>query len=237
MTKVSTALPALFLCAAALHGATNGLVGRWEGAVRTPARDVPLVIDLASDNSGAWQGSAISPGYGVKGAPLANLKVTESGVSFTIKGGLGDPELQGHLTADGKLAGEYRQAGNTAPFSLEKSGPAQVELPRASTTVRKELAGAWHGEFELMGNTRRAQLDFANGERGGATAKFVVTGKRENVIPVSLVTDEGGIVTVESREFGITLELRLDGTSSELKGLFLQGPLELPLTLRRGGAR
>lgn len=237
MTKLSTALLAPFLWAAALHGATDGLAGRWEGVVRAPAREVPLVIDLAPDKAGVWQGSAISPGYGMKGAPLANLKVAESGVSFTIKGGLGDPELQGHLTPDGKLAGEYRQAGNTATFSLEKSGPPQVELPRPSTAVRRELVGAWQGEYEFLGDKRRALLNLANGERGAATATFVVIGKQENKIPVSLVTDEGGIVTVESQEYGITLELRPGDTASELKGMFLQGPIELPMTLRRGGAQ
>ena len=237
MIDRATHLLAPFLCAAALWGAAGAPAGRWEGTVKLPARDVPLVIDLAPDAAGVWRGSATSPGYGVKGAPLDKLSVTGNEVTFTIRGGLGGPEFRGQLTADGTLAGEYKQAGNAAPFSLHRTGDAQVELPRTSTAVRAEAVGSWQGEFELMGYKRRALLELADREKGGATAKFMVIGRRENQIPVSLVTDEGGYITVESREFGITLELRLDAGSGELTGTFTQGPFDAPVTLRRGGVR
>lgn len=226
-----------FLSAVMLCGASS-VAGRWQGAAQLPAREVPLVIDLAPDEAGVWRGSATSPGYGVKGAPLDKLTVTGGGeVTFTILGGLGGPELRGQLTASGTLAGEYKLAGNTAPFSLRRTGSAHVELPRMSTPVRQDAVGSWQGEFELMGYRRHALLELANTTEGPATAKFVVTGKRENHIAVTLVTDEGGYITVESRDFQIVLELRLEAGGGECRGTFAQGPFEAPVTLRRGAVR
>jgi hypothetical protein len=48
-----------------------------------------LIVDLAQDNSGAWAGSIIMPGLGVKGAALTEIALKDSELLFAIKRALG----------------------------------------------------------------------------------------------------------------------------------------------------
>ena len=233
MTLPCSWLPALLLCAAGVGASAEPLAGRWEGAARVPSRDIPLVIDIAPDDAGQWRGSATVPGFGVKGAPLTGIKVTAGTLAFAINGAMGQPEITAHLSGDGTLEGEFRQGGNTAPLSLHKAGDAQVELPRTSTAVRKELEGSWVGEYELSGYKRQVLLDLANQPGKPAEARLTIIGKRENKVPVSLLIDEGAFLSLSSQEFQLSFELRYNPASNELTGDFAQGPFEAPVTLHR----
>jgi len=159
-------------------------------------------------------------------------------LDFAIKGALGNErsgraELKAHLTADGHLAGDFKQGGNSAPFVLTKTGPAQVDLPLRSTAIAKELEGEWKGDYEMLGYARHATMKFASRGSEGITLEFTIVGKKVNNVPVSLVTQDGDFVTVKSEEFGITFEGRLSKEAGEIKGTLSQGPMEAPLILRR----
>ena len=220
----------LLFSAALLCQATEPAAARWEGAVQIPGTELRFVIDLAQASDGQWTGSAIVPGFGIKGAPLADITVKESDVSFTIKGALGDPKFKGRLTANSTMTGDYQQGGNTAPFTLQKAGPPQVEAPRHSTPIRQELEGTWQGEMDFMG-TVKVQLDLANQPGGNATAKFTFKRTKERPLPLNLVTDEGGILTVQATDMGITYEGKLRKEANEIYGTFQQGPIEVSLVL------
>jgi len=210
--------------------AEDAISGRWEGTARIPDDDMTVVVDLAQEN-GAWVGSIIIPGLGVKGTPLTDIKVEASDVKFTVKGPLGiQMNLRLLPPPDNKLAGNFEQAGNRAPVTLQKTGPPQVEYPLRSTPVAKELEGEWKGDYEMLGYTRHVSIKFAN-HPDGATADFVVVGRKHNVLPVDLVTQEGDLVTVDSHEMGFSFEGRLrDG---KLTGAVQQGAIETPLVLMR----
>jgi hypothetical protein len=221
----------ILFSAALLCQASEPVAARWEGTVRIPGRELRVVIDLAQNSQGQWMGSAIVLGFGIKGAPLTEIAVAESIVAFTIKGALGEPKFKGQLTANNTLAGDFQQGGNSAPFTLQKAGPPQVDLPRRSTPIRKELEGTWQGEMNFMG-TVKVRLDLANQPGGNATAKFTLRRTRDNPLPLDLVTDEGGILTLKSTDTGITYEGRFRQEANEITGTFQQGPLELSLVLR-----
>src|SRR6185436_14088707 len=136
----------IFFAAAALGQAAENPSGRWEGSAQIPGGELKLIVDLADEAGKGWIGSIIVPGCGVKGAPLVDLQVRSSDMAFAIKGALGNEragqaEIKAHLTADGHLSGDFKQGGNNAPFVLEKTGPAQVELPPKNTAIGKELEG------------------------------------------------------------------------------------------------
>jgi hypothetical protein len=212
--------------------------GRWEGVAQIPGHELKLVVDLSDEDGKGWVGSIIVPGFGVKGAPLVDLHVRGGDFAFAIKGALGNPragraEMKAHLTADGHLAGDFTQGGNSAPFVLEKSGPPQVDLPPQNTPVSKELEGEWKGDYEMMGYTRHATMKFSNRGTEGAALEFVIVGKKINNVPVSLITQDDDFLTVKSDEFGITFEGRFNKETGEIKGTLSQGPLEAPLLLRR----
>ncbi len=232
-------LVAFFILSSTLVGAAaDNVAGRWEGSIKIPGREFALIVDLDQPVGKNWNGSIIIPGLGVKGAPLSEITANDSGISFAIKGALasersGPAKFQGHLAGAGQLAGDFQQAGNTAPFTLQKTGPPQVELPRRSTPISQHLEGEWKGDYEMNGYPRHVTLTLSNHSSGGASAQLVVVGKRTTNAPIDLVTDENGLLTIESREVGITYEGRLRKETGELKGTFTLGPFELPLVLRR----
>jgi hypothetical protein len=218
----------LIVAAALACRAEDVISGRWEGTARVPDDELTVVVDLAQEN-GVWVGSIIIPGLGLKGAPLTEIKVQPLDVNFAVKGALGI-ELNLHLVSNNKLAGNFEQAGNRAPATLSKTGPPQVEYPPRNTPVTKELEGEWKGDYEMLGYTRHVSIKFAN-HPDGATADFVIVGRKHNVLPVDLVTEEGDLVTVDSHEMGFSFEGRLrDG---KLTGAIRQAAMETPLVLTR----
>jgi hypothetical protein len=227
-------LAAIFFASAVLCQAAESAAGRWEGSAQIPGGELKLIVDLSEESGKGWIGSIIVPGFGVKGAPLGNIALKDSEFAFAIKDAFGgQAKFKAHLSADGHLAGDFMQGGNTAPFVLEKTGPPQVELPPRSTAVSKELEGEWKGEYELNGYARHVTMKFANRGPDGAGVEFVIVGKKTNNVPVSLVTQEGDFLSIKSEEFGITYEGRFRKEAAEIKGVFTQGPFELPLVMRR----
>ena len=218
----------LIVAVALTSRAEDVISGRWEGTAQIPDNELSVVIDLAQEN-GAWVGSIIIPGLGIKGVSLNDISVQPPDVNFAVKGGPGI-ELKLRLDANNKLAGNLEQAGNRAPATLQKTGPPQVEYPPRNTPVAKELEGEWKGDYEMLGNTRHVSIKFAN-HPDGATADFVIVGRKHNVLPVDLVTQESDLVTVDSHEMGFSFEGRLrDG---KLTGAIHQGAIETPLVLVR----
>ena len=218
----------LIVAVALTSPAEDVISGRWEGTAQIPDNELSVVIDLAQEN-GAWVGSIIIPGLGIKGVSLNDIRVQPPDVNFAVKGGPGI-ELKLRLDANNKLAGNLEQAGNRAPATLQKTGPPQVEYPPRNTPVAKELEGEWKGDYEMLGNTRHVSIKFAN-HPDGAAADFVVVGRKHNVLPVDLVTQESDLVTVDSHEMGFSFEGRLrDG---KLTGAIHQGAIETPLVLVR----
>jgi hypothetical protein len=212
--------------------ASEPVSARWEGFVQIPGRELTIVIDLAQDGRGQWIGSAIAPGFGVKGAPLKDIVAKDSDVMFTVKGALGEPKLTGRLGGHDLLTGDYQQAGNTAPFTLQKAGPPQVDPPRESTGIRKELEGEWQGEMTFVGNPLRVRLKLENHADGKATGQMVFIGKRETTLAVDLVTQDADLLTLELLEPGMTFDGRFYKAANEITGTFQQGPFDAPLILR-----
>jgi hypothetical protein len=222
----------LIVAAALPCRAEDVISGRWEGTARIPDDELTVVVDLAQDN-GAWAGSIIIPGLGVKGAPLTDIKVQSPDVNFAVKGVLGI-QLKLRLDANNKLAGDFEQAGNRAPATLQRTGPSQVEYPPRNTPVAKELEGEWKGDYEMLGYTRHVSIKFTN-HPDGATADFVIVGRKHNVLPVNLVTQEGDLVTVDSHGMGFSFEGRLK--NGKLTGAVRQAAMETPLVLERAKSR
>lgn len=203
------------------------LAGRWEGTIQVPGMELPFVLDLAVDASNRWTGSATFPSRGVKGALLTDLVAGDGKVSFGLKA-MGEPKVAARLQPDGTLAGEFVQGGNRAPFVLHSVGEAQVEAPRPQMAVGAALEGDWEGEFRLNDRPLKAFLKLE-----AKTAKFKVVGRREFEIPIESLTEEAGFLTADSPSTGIRVELRFDGASKELRGVFRQGPMDTPLVLRK----
>lgn len=210
--------------------------GRWEGSIQIPDREQKVIVDLAQNGKGAWIGSVTMPGLSVKGAALTDIALKDSELTFGIKSALnvqrvGPINFKAHLAPNDTLMGDFVEGGNTAPFTLKKTGPAQVEVPPQSTEVSKEIEGEWKGEYEMTGYPRHVTLKLLN-HPDGASADFVIVGKKINNLPVDLVTQEGDLLTIDSHETGVSYEGRWQKQSGEIKGTLFQGAVETPLVLR-----
>ncbi len=223
----------LILAAVASSRAAEPAAARWEGTVQIPGDGMKLVVDLDRGADGHWVGSAIVPGFGVKGAPLTGITVDSTNVAFTIKGALGEPTLKGRITPAGTLTGEFQQAGNSAPFTLENSGAPQVEPPRTSTVISKELEGEWQGAMEVLGNQVQVRLKLTSQPSGPAKAEFRLIGRRDTTLPFELVIQDGDSITIESESTGLIYEGMFNKAGRTIDGTFRQGPLESTLVLRR----
>ena len=78
----------IFFASVLACAAAQDLAGRWEGSIQIPGREFDLIVDLTQADGKNWIGSIIIPGLDVKGAPLAQLSIEDSEVSFAIKGAL-----------------------------------------------------------------------------------------------------------------------------------------------------
>jgi hypothetical protein len=227
---------ALVVLSAADANAAPSAAGRWQGVVQIPGLPLHATIDLDQDKSGAWTGSIVVPELAMKNVALTDITPRDGALTFAIKGALAGPQeppatLDGRLEGTDVMSGTFTQAGNHAPFALRRTGAAQVDLPPRSTPVAKEMEGKWVGEYELMGYPRHVTVTFANHGADPATVEWVIVGKKVNNLPVDLVQRDGDFVRSESHEIGINFEGRLRG--GELDGTYEQGPVELPLVLKR----
>jgi hypothetical protein len=230
---------ALLLCLPVLATAAGQAPeGRWEGSVTIPGRELPIVVDLAPDSKGAWAGSITIPGLNIQGAQLAKIGSQGGELSFEIAAlletpGHGPALFDARLDSSGAMKGEMHQGGNVAPFSLRRTGPAQVDMALRSTPVGKPLEDRWVGEFELNGYPRHVTMTLENHADAAATATLVIVGKQTTNVPVSLVVEEGRFLRVESQATRFTFEGRLEPEKDEIKGVFELGAFELPVVLRR----
>jgi hypothetical protein len=214
---------------------TASLSARWEGSIEIPGDAIRCVIDLAQDAQGKWIGSATMPGFGIQGVPLAEIKVKDSAVEFTIPGAFRGSKFKGQLTPAGALTGTFQQAGNSASVKLTQAGAAQVEpSERASPPIDPNALGEWQGECDFMGGKLQVRLTLATEMSNGVAntaAKMTLKKTRETVLTEVTVSQEAQWLVVRSRPYGVTLEGRFKKDAKEIAGTIELGNLETPLVL------
>lgn len=218
--------------------AQDSPAGRWQGRAEIPGAPLTMVIDLAPDATkpGAWIGSVILPGRGVKGAPLAQIEVRGNELRFTLAQATPPynepvPEVRLARYGNSRLLGELRQGALTAPLELTRSGSAQVDRPVPATALSSALLGTWVGRYELGGVPREVTLTLANNARGLGGGELLIVGKRRSQLAIDHVVQGREYVTLSAQAAALRIEGRhADGT---IDGRLVQGPFEATLVLRR----
>ena len=211
------------------------IFGRWEGTVQIPGRPFTLIIDLLSDQTGKWAGSAIVPGFNVKGAPLTDLAVKDTDIAFFIRGVLGNPSVKG-LLVDGAIQAEFAEGGNRAPVLLHRIGDAQVDLPPKSTPLRHELEGLWTGSLVYASHEFRVKLTLKNGG-SCASATLVLTREKDFPLTIGLVQEDGSTLTIQTDDGQESVDAKFDTAKGEIRGAMQIGGAEVPLLLHKEVAK
>jgi hypothetical protein len=209
-----------------------GAAGHWKGAIQTPGQELQVEVDLAAREPGAWVGTITIPAQNVRAFPLSSIEAKGEAVSFSMKGMPGDPLFKGRLSEDGAtLAGDFTQGGARLPFQLKRTGEAVIAEPPRSTSITKDLEGAWEGSLNAGGTVLRLRLNLKNRAEGGATGSLVSVDQGGAEIPITTITQAASTLKLELPSIGASYsgELR-DG---RLLGDWTQGPSTLPLAFTR----
>jgi hypothetical protein len=230
LRTLTTLAAALTLAVAGLAQAQTPASGHWEGTIAAPGKEISVIIDLKADG-GKWQGTVASPGEKLKGLPLSNVTVAGEAVAFSIPGP-GEPSFKGTVSKDGKtLSGDFTQGGGSVPFTLTRTGDAQIDPLPKSTPITADLEGAWAGALEIKDMTLRLRVEFSTAADGTGTGTLISVDQGNTTIPVAAVVQKGAAVRFLTPSVGGSFEGTLkDG---ELSGTWSQGAGSVPLVLKR----
>jgi hypothetical protein len=206
--------------------------GHWEGSITMPFGELRFELDLAPDGQGKWSGTLGVPDQKLKGFPLSSVTIDGTTVTFAARGGQGGT-FHGTLSADGRsMAGTASSAEGQAPFTLERTGAANLVAPPKSATISQELEGTWQGTLDVRGGMR-VILRMANQPDGSSIGTLVSVDEGDLEIPVAIV-EKGDDVQLSSPMTGSSYAGTINESRNELTGTYTtsQG-VALPLTLKR----
>jgi hypothetical protein len=228
-----TSLAAALLLVSAPFARAQALAdpsGHWKGSVQIPGREIVFMVDLVRNDKGEFVGTTGLPAENINGLPLRSVTVAGTSVSFDARR---DQPFKGELSADGKsISGETTLSGYVLPFSMIRTGDAEIVLPAKSEPIGKELEGAWDGTLDANGTTMRFVLKLANQPDGTSTASLVSLDEGELQVPL-VVTQKGSSVALANNIIKSSFAGILNPERTELAGTFTQGPATLPMVFRR----
>jgi hypothetical protein len=209
--------------------AATGPAGHWEGKIQIPDREMSFAVDLAQNATGSWIGSVSIHGADL---PLADITVKEAAVRFTASLP-GSTTFEGTLSADAAaLSGTVGNADGAVPFTLARTGAADVKLPRSSSRLSKAFEGDWEGTADRDGKRMRIALKLSAAPDGTARATLISIDKGNLEIPVTTVIVENTRLELEARAIGGTYRGTL-APSGEIAGEWIEASVRIPLTFRR----
>lgn len=230
-------LTSWFLGAISLQAQTStDPSGHWDGTIHAPNLDVVIGIDLATNANGQFTGTFAQPADGVKGLPLSEIAVKGPSIRLLLKpGGSGGGTFNGTISADRKtISGDFIMAdgGYAVPFSLTRTGEANIAPAPKSPPIAKELEGSWNGVLDAGGRQMRVLVTMANHPDGTAMGTIVSVDGTGVEIPIAIAT-AGSDVSLAVATVGATYSGRLNAAATEIAGTWTQGAVAQPLTLRR----
>ncbi|MEO8950518.1 MAG: hypothetical protein ABI362_00735, partial [Chthoniobacterales bacterium] len=168
---------------------------------------------------------------------LSDVSVEGKQVSFKMPDIPGEPAFSGTLSADGeKIAGDFRQNGQTFSFALELGVGKELAGETPSHGVPGVgLVGHWQGSLRPGGAPieLRLVLHVVSDAAGALSATIDSIDQGAKGIPVSSVTFDEGAVRLELSAIQATYEGKLSADGAEITGTWKQGAVEAPLVFRR----
>jgi hypothetical protein len=229
---VSVAFAAVLLLPGRSVGAQTAAdpSGHWLGSVQIPNRELTFEVDLTRNDRGGLSGTMNNPVENVKGLPLRAVALEGKTLSFDARR---DQPFKGVLSGDGKsVSGEYTLSGYVLPFTMSRTGDAEIIEPAKSGPIGKALEGQWNGTLNLGSKQLRLILKMSNRPDDTATGSIVSIDEGELEIPVAIKQTASSVV-LDARLTGASYSGALNADGTELAGTFTQRDFVAPLTFRR----
>jgi hypothetical protein len=205
----------------------QSLVGDWEG---TLGGQLPLVLHLRVDASGALTATMDSPQQGANGLAGADAKLDGTTLSYGIPivGGT----FTGTVSGDGKtISGTWTQQGRSTPLEWKFTKAAAQADADAAAVKPSPIDGKWAGALDAGGQTLHIVFHFRTGAGGLVQCSMDSLDQPGAMgIPCGLVKVDGRKVALDvTAVHGTYLgKMRPDGKA--IDGTWSQGqPMELDL--------
>jgi len=208
----------------------EAILGTWNGTLVVPGAQLPMVFHIAASEEGGFTATMDSPAQGAFGIPVSEVSFSDGHLRLYSATVLG--EFVGDLSADGNtLVGTWRQGGGEYDLTVTREGS---QPPVEPTEAQKPIVGTWLGELEVSGGTRlRMVFNIRPEADGGLAATLDSPDQGVSGLPVSEVTFANGHLRLVSSLVGGAFEGDLSQDGTVLDGKWMQGGMELPLSLER----
>ncbi len=238
MASLSHVAPLIFGVFLTAAFAQSGPAGHWEGTVQLPDHDIQIVVDLAKDDKGAWNGAFSQTTQGVRNVPLADIRVDDKSVKFRIAaGGSSAPEFDCSLESPTSMRCSLTTPGGSVTSSMKRTGEAKIELPKFSPAVAGELEGKWEGSIETPNGTLRLVVHLKN--QPDKTVKATMDSLDQNSmdLPLTDIVQKGSAVEFQLRLVNGAYKGTLNKDATQLEGEWSQGGASLPLILKKAPSK
>ncbi len=207
--------------------------GHWEGGIEAPSGIVAVSLDLAVGADGKLGGTFTNDSSQLTGLPLWSATLQGSALRVELKaGGDGVQTFAGTIDSDGRtVSGDFLINVYAVPFTLTRTGAANIEPPPVSPAIDAKLAGEWHGALEIQGKSFPVVIALTNHEDSTATGSWSTAGGV--AIPIT-IESSGRRLKIASRVAPAVYAGELSADGGTLSGTFTEGALRQTLALSRG---
>lgn len=191
------------------------LEGKWEGSIKVPNQPLGIMIQFAKDS-----GTISIPVQGLQNYPLKTIKLTGDKLFF-------DMNIQGQMiTFDGKvdqdkIAGTFKQNGQSFPFELTKGSKEQVEAADRGEKVEVKLKDGTMQGLLLMPEGKGPFPVMVIIAGSGPTDKNgnsnLVPGKNNSLKMLAEDLAMQGIATIRYDKRGLGENARLAGKEADMR--------------------
>jgi hypothetical protein len=215
------------------------LSGSWHGQLKIPEGAFTFVVRFKPGDQGEVGGSLAVLEQGGTQIPLSDVDFANGTLSFKV------PLVRGEFTgtyANSTFTGAWKQPGGRSaeqglPLALQKGEIAPpVYTLKLSTQAFVALSGDWQGTLQIT--TPQGQqvslplvVHFATNGNSEVVGFIDSPSQHVNGIPVTEATSVAGKVVLKAG--ALNAEYHADLSGNTLVGQWTQGPLTVPLTLKK----
>jgi hypothetical protein len=215
--------------------AIETLLGGWHGPVQVPGGALTFIAQFTRDKKGELQGMWGVLEQGGAQIPLSDIEFANNALSFKGPGG---GQFNGTY-GNGAFTGTWKtpNAPQGIPVKLEKGAVAPPVYPlHLSASGFVALGGTWEGTMQVtppQGQPVSFQIvvTFVTNQNGDTIGVIDSPTQHVKGIPITEATLDGGKLTLKAD--GVKAEYHGDLSGNTLTGQWMQGPLTIPLVLKK----
>ncbi|MFC1840289.1 hypothetical protein ACFL1N_11960 [Thermodesulfobacteriota bacterium] len=207
--------------------ASDDITGKWQGKLEpAPGSELVIQFNISKNDDGSYSVVLDSPDQGA----IKNIKAS-SVVFDSGKLTMDVTELSGAyegILKDGKFEGNWKQEGTSIPLNMKP-----YEKPVLTKEDKARLAGSWHGELKIPGNTLTLVFRFEMQEED-LRGFLDLPDSGAKGIPVTDIELSDGDLRLKAPSVA-QLQYKAKFTDNEITGeVTIQGAQTFPLTLQKG---